>query len=86
MLDYKKRLTLEKKKDLSWEDAIEAIRKNWYDLRYVNKQTEEICLEAVKQNWDALRYVNEIIFANQIEEMTLEQICKKLWKNIKIIK
>jgi len=66
--------------------CLEAVKQDGYALRYVKNQTENICLEAVKQDGYALRYVNENIFKNMTEELTLEQICKELGRNVKIIK
>ena len=67
-------------------EALSEVKKDGYTLRFVKEQTEAICLEAVKQNGDALRFVNETIFEEEVEEMTLEQICKLLNKTIKIVK
>jgi hypothetical protein len=66
--------------------CLEAVKQDGHALRYVKNQTENICLEAVKQDGTALMYVNENIFKNMTEELTLEQICKELGRNIKIIK
>ena len=52
-----------------WEEALQKVKLNWYNLRFVNNQTEEICLEAVKETWDALKFVG-----NQTEEICLEAI------------
>ena len=56
-----------------WEEALKAVKQDWYALRYINNQTEEICLEAVKEDWDALKYVD-----NQTEEICLEAV-KQNW-------
>lgn len=47
------------KKNLSGKEALEAVKQDGYNLRYVQEQTPEICLEAVKQDGYALRYVRE---------------------------
>jgi len=56
-----------------WEEALEKVKENWYALKFVNNQTEEICLAAVKQNWRALQYIN-----NQTEEICLDAV-KENW-------
>ena len=63
-----------------WEEALEAVKQDWYALQYVKEQTPEMCLEAVKQNWDALRYVDESIFEEVIPEYTFEELQQKLWE------
>ncbi len=105
--DYKKEWDkLSEKKNLSGEEALEAVKQDGYALQYIKEQTEEICLEAVKENGYALQYVREqtprvcleAIKENgdalqyvsgdafKTEEMTLEQVCKELGREIKIIK
>ncbi len=66
--------------------CLAAIKKNRYALQYVIEQTEAICLEAVKQNWIALKYVTEQMFKDKVDELTIEEICQELWRNIKIKK
>ena len=66
--------------------CLEAVKKNGYSLQYVKEQTEAICLEAVKENGDSLQYVDKSIFDNTPQEMTLDEVCKELGKDIKIIK
>jgi hypothetical protein len=66
------------------EICLEAVKQDGYALRYIHKQTEEICLEAVKQNGNALQYVDESIFVES--DMTLEEVCKELGREIRIIK
>ena len=44
----------------------EIVHQNGNSLRYVKKQTEDICKLAVRQNGDALKYVKELT----------EDICK----------
>ena len=68
------------------EICLEAVRQNSYALQWVQNQTEEICIEAVRKNGCALRYVNIDAITPSAVEMTLEQVCKELGKNIKIIK
>ena len=63
-----------------WEEALEAVKQDWYALQYVKEQTPEMCLEAVKENWDALRYVDESIFEEVIPEYTFEELQQKLWE------
>ena len=53
----------------SSEEALRAVIQNGYSLRYVKKQTPEICLEAVKENDYALQYVKE-----QTPEICLEAV------------
>ena len=68
--DYKEEYNkLKVKKNLKGKEALEAVRRNGYDLRYVIEQTPEICLEAVKRNGYALEYVNE-----QTPEICLEAV------------
>ena len=62
---------LKYKKNLSGAEALEAVKKNGYDLMYVIDQTPEICLEAVKQNGYALRDVIE-----QTPEICLAAVSK----------
>ena len=65
--------------------VLAAVKQNGDALQYVKEQTEE-CLEAVRKNGCALRYVNIDAITPSAVEMTLEQVCKELGKNIKIIK
>jgi len=51
------------------KDAIEAVKKNGYDLVYIKEQTETICIEAVKQDGYALAYVK-----NQTEAICTEAV------------
>ncbi len=74
------------KKNLKGEEALRAVKEDGYALRYVAEQTEAICLEAVKQNGYALQFVAEDMFSNITEELTLEQVCKELGRDIKLIK
>ena len=89
--DYKeKRQGMCQKKNLSWKNALEAVKENWYALKYVKNQTENICLEAVKENWYALQYVEEKFFKNEYSiivnninktiktHLSIEDILKKL--------
>ena len=69
ILDYEKRKWLSTKKNLVWDEALEAVKQDWYALQFVKEQTEEICLEAVRKSWYALQYVNE-----QTEEICLEAV------------
>ena len=55
----------------SSEEALRAVIQNGYSLRYVKKQTPEICLEAVKENGDSLQYVKD-----QTPEICLEAVKK----------
>jgi len=73
-------------KEQTPEICLEAVKKNGYALRYVKEQTPEICLEAVKLNGYALQYVNADMFSDSIEEMTLEEVCKELGREVKIVK
>ena len=57
------------KKNLKGEEAMKAVKKDGYALRYVNEQTEQICIEAVKQSGFALRYVNK-----QTEAICIEAV------------
>lgn len=45
------------KKNLTGEDALEAVTKDGLDLCYVSEQTPEICLVAVKNDGYALKHV-----------------------------
>jgi len=61
--DYKSKWdALSEKKNLKWDEAMEAVKRDGYALKYVIEQTPEICLEAVKQDGWALRYVSEQMF------------------------
>ena len=62
-----------------WEEALEAVKQDWYALQYVKERTSEICLEAVKQNWDALQYVKE-----QTPEICLEAV-KENWDALQYV-
>ena len=67
-MDYKEKWEmLSIKKNLTGIEAIEAVKRNGYALRYVKDQTEAVCIEAVKQDGDALRYVEIEI----VEKMTV---------------
>lgn len=68
------------------EEALEKVKESGYNLQNVKEQTHEICLEAVRQNGDALRYVDISIFEDEVEELTLKQICEELGREVKIIK
>ena len=70
----------------SWEEAMKKVKRNWYDLRYIKEQTEEMCIEAVKQEWDALKFVDKTIFNTDIKEYTMEDLQEKLWEDFKLIK
>ena len=48
---------LDQKKNLSEQYALKSVRFDGMRLRFVSKQTPEICLAAVKQNAKALQYV-----------------------------
>ena len=48
-----------RKKNLRGKDALEAVKRDGYELRYVLDQTPEICLAAVNENGSALQYVTE---------------------------
>jgi len=52
-LDELNLIDTQAKKDLA------AVKKNGYDLKYVQYQTPKICLAAVKQNGFALYYVEK---------------------------
>ena len=43
----------------SGADALKAVERNGYALRYVKDQTPDICLKAVERNGDALKYVKD---------------------------
>ena len=43
----------------SGADALKAVERNGYALRYVKDQTPDICLKAVEADDDALRYVKD---------------------------
>ena len=47
---------------LQGRDAMKAVERNGYALRYVKEQTPEVCMKAVEGNGDALQYVNKNIF------------------------
>ncbi len=65
--DYKEEYDkLEVKKNLKGEEALEAVKQDGYNLKYVIEQTPEICMEAVKQYGTALQFVKE-----QTEEICL---------------
>ena len=58
--DYKKDYdALHIKAKLSGKAALDAVKRNAFNLKYVMDQTEEICLIAVKQNGYVLAYVKE---------------------------
>ena len=42
---------------LTIDEAMEAVKRNGFALRYVKDQTEAVCLEAVKRNGYSLQYV-----------------------------
>ena len=67
------------------EESLAAVKENGYALQYVKEQTEEICLAAVKQDGNVLIYIKEDCLS-KAEEMTMEEICKELGRDIKIIK
>ena len=51
------------------EEALEKVKLNGYNLRYVHHQTPEICLAAVKNNGLALQFVH-----HQTLEICLEAV------------
>ena len=61
MITLKQILELRTGEIISYEggEALEKVRENGYNLRFVHKQTPEICLEAVNEDGDALKYVKE---------------------------
>ena len=63
-----------------------AVEQTGYALKYVREQTEAICNKAVEQDGYALQYVNESVFKKDTIEVTLEDICNKFGRNVKIIK
>ena len=71
--------------DLFSNEFIEAVKQNGLALKYVKKQTNELCLEAVKQNGCALQYVKI-----QTSEICLEAVKQNInslkYINIKHIK
>jgi hypothetical protein len=44
---------------LNSHDALAAVQRNGYALRYVKDQTEAVALAAVQRNGDALQYVKD---------------------------
>lgn len=64
-LEYLKSIGTGKILSISKNDALTAVRKNGYALRYVHEKTPEICLAAVQQNGYALQYVDERCLKNQ---------------------
>lgn len=67
------------------EICLAAVKQDGYALSFVANQTEEICLAAVKQDGHALRYVDESCLTEHVEGMTVEEICKELGREIKIV-
>jgi len=55
--------------NLKGSEALEAVKQDGDALRYVERQTPEICLAAVKENTHALCYVKE-----QTPEICLEAV------------
>ena len=45
--------------NITHEECIDKIKKDWSLIKYVKDQTPELCLEAVKQNGEALEYVKD---------------------------
>ena len=80
------KMKMESFKYFTIKESLEAAKEDGYALQYVQNQTEEICLEAVRQYGDALQYADISVLTEISEEMTLEDVCKALGKNIKIIK
>jgi len=72
-------------KEQTEEICLAAVKQDGNALQYIKEQTEEICLAAVKQNVLAIEYVNEDCLP-KTEEMTMEEVCKELGRDIKIIK
>ena len=52
-----------------YEKDVEAVKQKGWALKFVKKQTQELCLEAVKQNGYALQYVKD-----QTPELCLEAV------------
>ena len=47
---------------MSYQEQLEVVQKDGYLLRYVQKQTLEVCLAAVQQDYSAMQYVwNDLI-------------------------
>ena len=65
--------------------CLAAVNENGSSLQYVINQTEEICLAAVNQKGYSLQYV-KIEIIPKVVELTLEDVCKLLGREIKIIK
>ena len=63
-----------------WSEALMKVRQDWYALRYVKEQTEEICLAAVNQNWNAIKYVKE-----QTEKICLAAVDQS-WDALQYVK
>ncbi len=77
LLDFAKWNNFNEKKNLTGDEATNAVKQDGHALRYVSNQTEAICLEAVKQDGDALRYVEEKIFKARITvEITIDEIAR----------
>jgi len=62
-----------------------AVQEDGIALQFVKNQINEICKLAVQQNCLALQYVNEDVL-QETEELTLEEVCEELGRDIKIIK
>ena len=55
------------------DEALKAVERNGYALRYVKEQTEAVCLKAVESDGYALQYVNlEVFVAVKLEVGTEE--------------
>ena len=65
---------LTEKRKLSGKEALEAVKRNGLNLRFVSHQTDEICLAAVEQNGWALPYVHD-----QTDEICLAAVEQNGW-------
>ena len=59
------------------KEALEKVQQNGYNLKFVTKQTPEICLAAVKEQKDAIRFVDKSVF--EIEKINLCEIHAKIY-------
>ena len=66
------------------QECLEAVRKDIWNLQYVENQTEEMCIEAIEKDTSALQYIK-----NQTEELIKKEVQRKfkselnnIWKHL----
>ncbi len=59
----------DKVQSMAQKDPLEAVKKNWYSIRYIQNPTEEMQLEAVRQYGESIEYIK-----NPTQKVQLEAV------------